>query len=68
MFIVDGRLITEKFSHFTWEQCGPWPVFACYTLEFDLKLREKHRNNLKVVEKIQEGTIPCVDMAAFKGS
>jgi hypothetical protein len=25
------------------EECGPCPVFASYTLEFDLQLRKKHR-------------------------
>jgi hypothetical protein len=25
-----------------WEECGPCPVFASYTLAFDLKLRKKH--------------------------
>jgi len=25
-----------------WEECGPCPVFASYTLAFALQLREKH--------------------------
>jgi hypothetical protein len=25
-----------------WEECGPCPVFASYTLAFDLQLRKKH--------------------------
>ena len=25
-----------------WEECGPCPVFASYTLAFALKLRKKH--------------------------
>jgi len=46
MFKVNGRLIAEKFSRFTLEECGPCSVFACYTLVFVLKLREKHGKNL----------------------
>jgi hypothetical protein len=46
MFKVNGRLIAEKFSRFTWEAYGPCPVFACYTLEFVLKLMEGHGKNL----------------------
>jgi hypothetical protein len=46
MFKVIGRLIAEKFTRFTWEECGPCPVFACYTLACVLKLRERHRKNL----------------------
>jgi len=29
-------------SQLIWEQCGPWPVFARYTLAFALQLRKKH--------------------------
>jgi len=68
-FKVNGRLIREKFSRFTWEECGPCPVFACYTLAIALKLREKHGKNLSQgSRKDLEGTIPCVDMAALRGS
>jgi uncharacterized integral membrane protein len=29
-----------------WEECGPCPVFASYTLAFALQLREKKKKNL----------------------
>ena len=68
MFKVSGRLTAEKISRFTWGECGPCPFFACYILVFALNLREKHGKNLRVVEKIQEGTIACVDITTFRGS
>ena len=43
MFKVNDRLIAEKFSRFTWLECGPCPVFACYTLAFALQLGEGAR-------------------------
>jgi hypothetical protein len=36
------------------EECWPCPVFANYTLEFDLQLREKHGNtSVRVAKEIQ---------------
>ena len=33
----------HRTTHFTnWEECGPCPVFARYTLAFALQLRKKH--------------------------
>jgi len=29
-------------QHKNWEECGPCPVFADFTLAFALKLRKKH--------------------------
>ena len=29
-----------KFSRLMWEECGPIPVFACYTLIFALQVRK----------------------------
>jgi len=64
MLKVDVRLIAEKFSRLTWEECGPCSDFAHYTLAFALQLRAKAR----IVEKCQMGTIQCVEMAAwFRG-
>jgi len=34
-----------KFSGLTWEECGPFPVFACCTLAFALQLRIKAQKN-----------------------
>jgi len=37
-----------------WEECGPWPVFASYTLAFALQLTKKHgKTNVRVAEKYQ---------------
>jgi len=34
-----------------WEQCGPCPVFASYTLAFALHLRKKHgKTSVRVAE------------------
>ena len=46
MFKVNDRLIVEKFCRLTWEECGPCPVSACYTLAFALQLKEKQGINL----------------------
>jgi hypothetical protein len=37
-----------------WEECGPWLVFASYTLAFALQLREKHgKISVRVAEECQ---------------
>ena len=37
-----------------WEECGPCPVCASYTLEFPLQLREKHgKTSVRVDEECQ---------------
>jgi len=37
-----------------WEECGPCPVFANYTLAFALQLRKKHgKTSLGVAEECQ---------------
>jgi hypothetical protein len=34
------------------EECGPFPVFASYTLAFALQLRKKHgKTSVRVVEQ-----------------
>jgi hypothetical protein len=38
-----------------WEECGPCPVFASYTLAFALQLRKKHGKTSVRVEKSQSG-------------
>jgi hypothetical protein len=40
-------------THLTnWEECGPCPVFARYTLAFALQLRKKHgKTSVKVAEE-----------------
>jgi len=38
---INDELTAEKLSR-NWEQCGPCPVFASYTLAFALQLRKKH--------------------------
>jgi hypothetical protein len=37
-----------------WEECGPCPVFAGYTLTFALQLRKKHgKTSVRVAEECQ---------------
>jgi len=53
MFKVNVWLVAVIFSLPTWEECGPCPVFACYTLAFALQLQEKRMEQTiaRVVEK-----------------
>jgi uncharacterized integral membrane protein len=38
----------------TWEECGPCPVFAIYTLAFALQPRKKHgKTSVKIAEECQ---------------
>jgi hypothetical protein len=38
----------------SWEECGPCPVFASYTLACALQLRKKHgKTSVKVAEECQ---------------
>jgi hypothetical protein len=68
MFKFNNELITEKFSCYTWVECGPCPVFASYTLASALQLRKNHgKISRRLFEKCQLGTIHCADMAAFCG-
>ena len=37
-----------------WEECGPCPVFASYTLAFAIQLRKKHGNpSVRVAKECQ---------------
>jgi hypothetical protein len=37
-----------------WDECGPCPVFASYTLAFALQLRKKHgKASVRVAEECQ---------------
>jgi len=37
-----------------WEECGPCPVFAIYTLAYALQLRKKHgKTSIRVAEECQ---------------
>jgi len=37
-----------------WEECGPCPVFAIYTLEFALQLRKEHgKTSVRITEECQ---------------
>ena len=45
-------------QHKIWEECGPFPVFAIYTLPFALQLREKHGKTSKEVRKNPNRCIP----------
>jgi hypothetical protein len=44
----------HKTTQLIWEECGPCPVFASYTLAFVLQLRKKHgRTSVRVAEECQ---------------
>ena len=49
-----GRLsgIRTQSGRTNWEECGPCPVFASYTLAFALQLRKKHgKTSVRVAEE-----------------
>jgi hypothetical protein len=51
-----GRLsgIRTQVRQTNWEECGPCPVFAIYTLEFALQVRKKHvKTSVRVAKECQ---------------
>ena len=40
-----------------WEECGPWPVFASYTLTFALQLRKSTKNLSEASRRVPVGTM-----------
>ena len=51
-----GRLcgIRTQISQTNWEECGPCPVYASYTLTFALQLRKKHgKTSVRLAEECQ---------------
>ena len=54
--LTTGRLfgIRTQSGQTNWEECGPCPVFASYTLALTLQLREKHgKTSVRVAEECQ---------------
>jgi hypothetical protein len=50
--------IPTQSGQTNWEECGPCPVFASYTLEFALQMRKKARRNLSQgSRRVPVGTI-----------
>jgi len=44
----------QKTTQLIWEECGPCPVFASYTLAFALQLRKKSgKTSVRVAEERQ---------------
>jgi len=44
----------HRTTQLIWEECGPCPVFASYTLAFDLHLRKKQgKTSVRVTEECQ---------------
>jgi hypothetical protein len=44
----------HRTTQLIWEECGPCPIFASYTLAFALQLRKKHgKTSVRVAEEIQ---------------
>jgi hypothetical protein len=63
--------VAVKFSRLTWEECGPYPVYALCVLYLGIWFTTEEKSTeetlIRVVEKCQLGTIQCVSMAAFCG-
>jgi len=38
----DTKQTIHRTTQLIWEECGPYPLFASYTLAFALQLRKKH--------------------------
>jgi len=44
----------HRTTQIIWEECGPCPVFASYTLAFALQLRKKHgKTSVRVAKECQ---------------
>jgi len=44
----------QRTTQLIWEECGPCPVFASYTLAFALQLRKRHgKTSVRVAEECQ---------------
>jgi hypothetical protein len=71
MFKVNDGLIAEKFSRLTWVECGPYPVFASYTLAFALQLRgggNHGKTSDRVVGKLLVGNDSMCQHGRLAGS
>ena len=45
---------THRTTQLIWEECGPCPVFASYTLAFALQMRKKHgKTSVRVAAECQ---------------
>jgi len=50
----DTKQTIHRTTQLIWEECGPCPVFASYTLAFALQLRKKHgKTSVRVAEECQ---------------
>ena len=48
----------HRTTQLIWEECGPCPVFASYTLTFALQLRKKYgKPSVRVAEEYQLGAM-----------
>ena len=48
----------HRTTQLIWEECGPCPIFASFTLAFALQLRKKHgKPSVRVAEEYQLGTM-----------
>jgi len=59
IIFINNHLHTNNTQNNTitnWEECGPCPVFASYTLAFALQLRKKHgETSVRVAKECQLG-------------
>jgi uncharacterized integral membrane protein len=50
----------HRTTQLIWEECGPCPVFASYTLAFALQLRKKHgKTSAKVAPQSGGNEFEC---------
>jgi hypothetical protein len=49
--IYTQTIYTSRMTQLIWEECGPCPVFASYTLAFALQLKKKHGKSSVRVRK-----------------
>jgi len=53
--LTASLLLLQYTEQHKWEECGPCPVFASYTLAFALQLRKKYgkKTSVRVAEECQ---------------
>jgi len=58
----------HRTAQLFWEECGPCPVFASYTLVFALQLRKKHgKTSVRVAEECHLARYYCLRESSFWG-
>jgi hypothetical protein len=55
--VLVGRLSEIRTQSGNWEECGLCPVFASYTLAFDLQMTKKHGKTCQGSRRVPVGTM-----------